>query len=92
MSRLGISCPLTCSRPIGWRSRMIKACASCRMYRSDPSDLERFLPGLTSLSSAFGASRADTGLCMRDEVFRRPQGICSFFEARSGIETSEAAP
>ncbi len=34
-----------------------------------PAALERAVPGLNILSSAYGSVRADTGLCVRHECF-----------------------
>jgi hypothetical protein len=46
-----------------------KRCAACRFFTGAPAALERAVPGLNSLSSAYGSVRADTGLCERHDIF-----------------------
>jgi hypothetical protein len=41
----------------------------CRFFTGAPAALERAIPGLNILSSAYGAVRGDTGLCGRHETF-----------------------
>jgi hypothetical protein len=50
-------------------ARGVTSCAACRFFTGAPAALERALPGLTSLSSAYGSVRGDTGLCQRHNVF-----------------------
>jgi hypothetical protein len=59
-------------------------CAACRFFTDAPAALERALPGLNNLSSAYGSVRADTGLCQRQDVFvtaRSP--ACEQFDERT---------
>ncbi|MFY9693256.1 MAG: hypothetical protein WA776_13810 [Xanthobacteraceae bacterium] len=44
-------------------------CGACRFFTGAPAALERAIPGLNILSSAYGSVRADTGLCERHEAF-----------------------
>ena len=44
-------------------------CAECRFFTGAPAALERAIPGLNILSSAYGSVRADTGLCRRHDTF-----------------------
>jgi hypothetical protein len=44
-------------------------CAACRSFAGAAAALERAIPGLNILSSAYGSVRADTGLCQRHDVF-----------------------
>jgi hypothetical protein len=44
-------------------------CAACRFFTGAPAALERAVPGVNILSSAYGSVRADTGLCERHDVF-----------------------
>jgi hypothetical protein len=56
-------------------------CGGCRFFTGAPAALERAVPGLNVLSSAYGSVRADTGLCERHDVFvtaRSP--ACGEFE------------
>jgi hypothetical protein len=44
-------------------------CAACRFFTGAPAALERAIPGLNILSSAYGSVRADTGVCERHDFF-----------------------
>jgi hypothetical protein len=56
-------------------------CAACRLFTGAPAALERTLPGLNILSSAYGSVRADTGLCQRHDVFTTARtAACPQFE------------
>ncbi len=44
-------------------------CGACRFLIGEPAALERAVPGLNILSSAYGSVRADTGLCERHDRF-----------------------
>jgi hypothetical protein len=44
-------------------------CGKCRFFTGAPAALERAIPGLNILSSAYGSVRADTGLCERHAFF-----------------------
>jgi hypothetical protein len=56
------------------------ACAACRHFLADAAALERFFPGLTAMSSAYSAARADTGLCQIQNAFRRSTDCCRDYE------------
>jgi hypothetical protein len=49
--------------------RVLKRCGGCRFFTGTPAALERAIPGLNILSSAFGSVRGETGLCDRHDVF-----------------------
>jgi len=54
-----------------------------------PAALERALPGLNILSSAYGSVRADTGLCERHEHFvTSTTEACSAFAEEPNIDSS----
>jgi hypothetical protein len=60
-------------------------CAACRFFTGAPAALERAIPGLNILSSAFGSVRADTGLCERHGVFTTTcSRACPQFEDGGG--------
>ena len=46
-----------------------RRCGACRFFTGSPAALERAIPGLNILSSAWGSVRGDTGLCERHETF-----------------------
>ena len=57
-------------------------CAGCRYFVGEAGDLEREVPGLNILSSAFGSVRADTGLCRRDDFFCVANHGCQHWRER----------
>ncbi|HUI14169.1 MAG TPA: hypothetical protein VL048_11950 [Xanthobacteraceae bacterium] len=46
-----------------------KQCGACRFFTGTPAAIERAIPGLNILSSAYGSVRGDTGLCGQHETF-----------------------
>jgi hypothetical protein len=44
-------------------------CGRCRFFIDEPAALERAIPGLNILSSAYGSVRGNTGLCSRRDSF-----------------------
>ena len=66
-------------------------CGVCRHFADDPAELERAVPGLNILSSAFGSVRDETGLCALREAFVTPSGGCAdFAEIRTESGNSPA--
>jgi hypothetical protein len=60
-------------------------CAACRFFTGAPAAVERAIPGLSILSSAYGSVRADTGLCERHGVFTTARrASCPQYEEGSG--------
>ena len=57
-------------------------CCSCQYFLDDPTQLERELPGLTILSSAWGSTRGNAGLCSRYATWQDPVRECPAFKAR----------
>ena len=60
---------------------MTPACARCRSFVADAAALERAVPGLNILSSAYGSVRAHTGLCERHGTFVTARQRCAEFDA-----------
>lgn len=60
-----------------------RSCAVCRHFTDRPAELERAIPGLNILSSAYGSVRDETGLCRRREAFVTPMASCVEFAARA---------
>jgi hypothetical protein len=61
--------------------RGVTRCAACRFFTGAPAALERTIPGVNILSSAYGSVRADTGLCERHGVFTTARSAaCPQFE------------
>jgi len=61
----------------------MRSCNECAHCVTSPEGLERLLPGLGILSSAYGSSRGDTALCQLHNAFLRPGPACSGFLALS---------
>src|ERR1700745_4429348 len=60
-------------------------CAACRFFTGAPAALERAIPGLNILSSAYGSVRAGTGGGGRGGVFTTAHSAaCPQFEACGG--------
>jgi hypothetical protein len=57
-------------------------CRDCRYFVDDPHQLERMFPGILALSSTYGSSRGDSGVCLREEIFLAPEPRCEEFELR----------
>ncbi|MCU0303271.1 MAG: hypothetical protein MUC56_04360 [Thermoanaerobaculales bacterium] len=54
-------------------------CGRCAHFVDDPRELERALPGLGILSSAWGSTRGDQGLCTVHDLFLQPVMSCPRF-------------
>ena len=59
-------------------------CRSCRHFDDDPASIERQLPGITILGSAYGSVRGAAGICAKLERFMEPLRAeeCPHFEER----------
>ncbi len=62
---------------------MPQICQHCTHFTNEAGAVERALPGLSSLSSAYAAVRGDDGICDRDETMRRARWSCAGFASRS---------
>jgi hypothetical protein len=61
-------------------------CGRCAHFVDEPRALERSLVGLAILSSAWGDSRGDQGLCELHDLFLQPVMTCSRFVSRKPLE------
>ena len=59
-----------------------RACRDCHHFLGASRELEVELPGLTILSSAYGDSMGDQGLCLHHERLVPPRHTCSDFKAQ----------
>jgi hypothetical protein len=57
------------------------ACGRCRHFLQTAAALEAALPGLTTLSSAYAAVRADDGLCRLHDRYLAATFRCDRFDA-----------
>jgi hypothetical protein len=58
-------------------------CRDCRHFDNDAKTLEAMFAGLTSLSSAYGSTRSDDGLCLRHDRYLRARSSCRDFSQKS---------
>jgi hypothetical protein len=58
-----------------------QTCGGCLHFVADAAELEREVPGLKILSSAFGSVRAETGLCRQRDFFCVPEHGCTDWRA-----------
>ena len=58
-------------------------CANCADFLDDPKQLESELPGITILSSTYGDTRGDQGLCRRHQRLITPGLTCDAFRKRA---------
>jgi hypothetical protein len=63
-------------------AEQVRHCQTCRFFTGTPAALERAIPGLNILSSAYGSTLGNTGLCERHDVFTTAAAAaCREFEA-----------
>ena len=65
-------------------------CSTCASFERDALRLERRIPGLATLSSAHGASRAGDGLCLLHDRLLRSSARCASFKAAVAARDSRA--
>jgi len=58
---------------------MVRECRRCRHFRNDPKFLEAALPGLTAMSSGYGSTRAEDGICLRHDRYLGAHSSCADF-------------
>lgn len=66
-------------------------CTECQYFDDDPRSLERQLPGIQALSSAFGSTRGRAGICSCTQRFHDPQPACDAFLPRTARPGTLAA-
>jgi hypothetical protein len=55
-------------------------CLFCAHFQNRPAELESAMAGLVSLSSAYGSTRADDGLCQRHDRYVTANARCHDFK------------
>jgi hypothetical protein len=74
------------SAPAGGATPGANTCNACRFFTGTPAALERAIPGLKILSSAYGSVRGDTGLCERHGTFATASSpACLGFEENTPV-------
>jgi len=61
---------------------MNRICAACRHFDTDPERLERRVPGLSALGSAYGTTRGQDGACLHHDRLVPPTALCNQFAVR----------
>jgi hypothetical protein len=59
-------------------------CRDCRHFNNDAAFLENAFKGMTALSSAYGSTRSDDGLCLRHDRYLSASHYCGDFAPRDG--------
>jgi hypothetical protein len=54
-------------------------CRNCRHFSNDPALIEDLIPGLASLGSAHGSTRADDGFCRHHDLYLGAAATCADF-------------
>jgi len=67
-----------------------RQCRHCRHFDDDREQVERELPGLLVLSSGFGDSWGDAGLCRKHQLMLVPFHTCDAFSARGASPEQDA--
>ncbi len=57
----------------------MRECRACRHFHNDGKFLEAAFPGLTAMSSGYGSTRADDGLCLRHDRYLGAHCSCLDF-------------
>jgi hypothetical protein len=61
------------------------ACRDCGHFTDDPAAIERLCKGLTAMSSAYGSTRAEDGICaLHDLHVAAGDGCAQFKSMRPG--------
>lgn len=63
-------------------------CRNCRHFRNDAGYLERSFPGLTGLSSGYGSTRSDDGICTRLDRYLRAESSCAEYSPQQSANMS----
>lgn len=67
-------------------------CGSCTHFRNDPAFLERVMPGLASMGSAYASVRAEDGVCSRHDRYLSARSSCADFASAISSEAKLQAP
>jgi hypothetical protein len=59
-----------------------KRCARCVHFDNRPRQMEKDSPGLSSLSSGYGAVRGGDGQCAKHQRYVSPESTCAEFQEK----------
>jgi hypothetical protein len=58
---------------------MTGSCRACAHFRNDPAYLEAAFAGYSAMSSAWGCTRAEDGICLRHDRYLSADAGCADF-------------
>jgi hypothetical protein len=58
-------------------------CGDCEHFANDPPTIEGAFKGINALSSVYGCSRGDAGICRHHNRYLLPVHSCSDFRRKS---------
>lgn len=58
-------------------------CLNCLNFRNSPVYLESVFKGMASLGSAYGSTRKDDGICLKNDVYLSADDWCEHFRRAS---------
>ncbi len=61
------------------REAMTGRCRACAHFRNSPAFLESIFPGMSAMSSAWGSTRAEDGLCLKHDRYLSADAGCADF-------------
>ena len=61
------------------RNAMTGRCRACAHFRNDPAYLEAAFAGMSAMSSAWGSTRAEDGLCLKHDRYLSADAGCRDF-------------
>jgi hypothetical protein len=64
------------------RGELAPACRGCTHFHNDPRYLEAAFPGLNTLGSAYGSTRAEDGICELRGIYLSAGQWCERFTPR----------
>ena len=80
--------PISASEELDERDTMTGRCRACAHFRNDPAYLEAIFPGMSAMSSAWGSTRAEDGLCLKHDRYLSADAGCARLHAASGSGSS----
>jgi hypothetical protein len=70
----------------------VRECRACRHFRNDAKFLEAAFPGLTAMSSGYGSTRADDGICLRHDRYLGARASCADFSPAPSAAACSQSP
>jgi hypothetical protein len=71
---------------------MTGRCRACAHFRNSPAFLESIFPGMSAMSSAWGSTRAEDGLCLKhDRYLSADAGCADFMPVEAAAPPTDAA-